>query len=434
MLNYPESSISFSKSLNLAKKDKSNIFLSLNHLNSENDSIPYAIKDNICTLGLPTTCASGVLKGYESPYEATVVKRLNEKGCSQLGKTNLDEFAMGASTETGYYGPCLNPWNKKKVCGGSSGGSAAAVAAGIVPFSLGSDTGGSVRQPASFCGVFGFRPTWGRVSRYGLVSMTSSMDTIGIFSKTLQETRWVFDAVKGSDRNDSTSYDIEKNVSFQEKKPKKILIPNLSSLKKFTKKYIFDSFKNLLSEISKEKIEIQEMDFDIFENSLPVYYLICYAEVSSNLARFDGVRFGPKHDESVELWRKESFGPEVQRRILMGCHVLSEGYRDGLYEKAVLLRESFSSILNNWAKEGVFLLPTTPSVAFDINSKKDPLSMYQQDIFTTVSSLAGVPAINIPWGKHEGMPYGFQLSSGENDDEDLINQSLWLENFSKWRA
>ncbi len=430
MFNYPESSITVFESLDLAKKDKNNIFLSLSNSPPRENLVPFAIKDNICTVDLPTTCASEILKDYYSPYEATVVKRLSKNGCFQLGKTNLDEFAMGASTETGCYGSCLNPWNPNKVCGGSSGGSAAAVASGIVPFSLGSDTGGSVRQPASFCGVFGFRPTWGRVSRYGLISMASSMDTVGIFSKTLKETRWVFDIIKGFDRNDSTSYDVKKKVSFREEKPKKILVPNIEKLKSFTEPYVFDSFTNLLSEVSNEKVEIQEIDFGIFENSLAVYYLICYAEVSSNLARFDGIRFGPTHNQDVASWRK-SFGQEVKRRILMGCHVLSEGYRDSLYEKAIRLRGSFSSILNNWAKEGLLLLPTTPSAAFDLNSKKDPLAMYQQDIFTTVSSLAGVPAINIPWGKNNGLPYGLQLSSGANDDESLINQSIWMSRFSK---
>ena len=431
MLNYPEFSITVSESLNLAKKDKNNIFLSLNNSSSEEGSIPFAVKDNICTLELPTTCASKILKDYRSPYEATVISRLNKGGCFQLGKTNLDEFAMGASTETGCYGASSNPWNPNKVCGGSSGGSAAAVASGIVPFSLGSDTGGSVRQPASFCGVFGFRPTWGRVSRYGLISMASSMDTVGIFSKTPKETRWVFDMIKGFDRNDSTSYNVKKDIPFREEKPKKILVPEVDKLKNFTEGYVFDAFNDLLLEISKEKVEIEEVDFSIFKNSLAVYYLICYAEVSSNLARFDGIRFGPSNHEGVASWRK-SFGEEVQRRILMGSHVLSEGYRDNLYEKAILLRRSFSSTLNNWSKEGLLLLPTTPSVAFDLNSKKDPLAMYQQDIFTTIASLAGVPAINIPWGRHKGLPYGFQLSSGTDDDEGLINQSAWINRFSKW--
>jgi len=431
MLGYPNDFVSFSESLSLAQEDKNNIFISLVS-ERKNDAIPFAVKDNICTLTTPTTCASRILNGYVSPYEATVLTKLKKYNCSEIGKTNLDEFAMGTSSETSCYGPCLNPWDSTRVCGGSSGGSAASVAADIVPFALGSDTGGSVRHPASFCGVFGFRPTWGRVSRYGLISMASSMDVVGVFSKTLNEVRWVFDAIKGFDRNDSTSYDVKKNVVLRAEKPKKVFVPRLKDLTEIVEPYILEDFEILIKDITKENINVHEVDCNIFENSLPVYYLICYAEVSSNLSRFDGIRFGPKNNSHPELLRKESFGQEVQRRILMGCHVLSEGHKEGLYEKAVYLRRHLSSTLNSWSKDGLLLTPTTPSVAFEINSKKDPIAMYRQDFFTTAPSLAGVPAINIPWNKHKGLPYGFQVSSGVDMDENLINEALWINNFSKW--
>jgi aspartyl-tRNA(Asn)/glutamyl-tRNA(Gln) amidotransferase subunit A len=395
--------------------------------------VPVVVKDNMVVAGVRTTCGSRILSGYVPPYTATAVKKLEEAGAIILGKTNLDEFAMGSSTENSAFGPVRHPFDQEFVPGGSSGGSAVAVAAGHAPVALGSDTGGSIRQPASFCGVVGLKPTYGRVSRYGLVAFASSLDQIGPFANNVSDAARALQVISGHDRRDSTSA----NVAVPDYPG--ALNGDLRGLRVGAPPECFG--EGLDPEV-KEKVEagirkLADRGARVVEVSLPhmkyviaVYYIIATAEASSNLARYDGVRYGFRAEEArtlAEMYRKtrdDGFGDEVKRRIMLGTFVLSSGYYDAYYEKAQRVR---SMLANDFAeafkKCDVIATPTAPTPAFKIGEKSnDPLAMYLNDIFTVTVNLAGVPAVSIPCGQSgAGLPIGLQLIGNHFDEARLLN-------------
>jgi len=394
--------------------------------------IPIAVKDNICTKDILTTCASKMLYNFVPPYNATVVDKLNENDMVIIGKTNMDEFAMGSSCENSYYKKTKNPYDLERVPGGSSGGSAAAVAALEAPISLGSDTGGSIRQPAAFCGVVGLKPTYGAVSRFGLVAFASSLDQIGPIGRNVKDTALCFDIIKGYDPKDSTSYEGNQpetaNALNGEIKGKKIGIP-----KEFLGKGISDRVKEKILCAAKvyEKLgaEIIDISLPISEYALPAYYIISSAEASSNLARYDGVKYGfraEKYDDLVDLYfktRSEGFGEEVKRRIMLGTYVLSSGYYDAYYKKAcqvrTLIREEYDAALS---KCDALLTPVSPSIPFKIGEKtSDPMEMYMEDICTVSINIAGLPALVLPCGQIDGMPVGMQLIGARFNEQTLLN-------------
>lgn len=401
--------------------------------------IPIAIKDNICTKGVRTTCASKMLENFIPPYDASVMKKIEATNAIILGKTNMDEFAMGGSTENSAFFITKNPVNLDKVPGGSSGGSAAAVAGKMAPISLGSDTGGSIREPASFCGIVGMKPTYGLVSRYGLVAFASSLDQIGPFSKTVRDNAVLLTAIAGHDEMDSTSANVE-NKDYE-----KALINDVKGLKIGVPKEYFGEGINEEVRASLEKAiekykelgaEVEECSLPVTEYALPTYYIIACAEASSNLGRYDGIRYGyrTKNFESLkDIYknsRTEGFGDEVKRRIILGTYVLSSGYYDAYYKKAqkvrTLVKKGFEEAFE---KYDVLLTPTVPTVAFDIGSKsKNPLEMYMTDILTVSINIAGVPAISIPCGKDSsGMPIGMQLIAKHFNEETLYRASYTFE-------
>ncbi len=407
--------------------------------------IPIGIKDNMCTKGVKTTCSSKMLENFVSPYDATVVEKLNDENIINLGKLNMDEFAMGGSTEYSYFKKTRNPWNLNKVPGGSSGGSAAAVAANLVPWALGSDTGGSIRQPASFCGVVGLKPTYGLVSRYGLVAFASSLDQIGPITKDVKDSAMLLNVIAGHDEKDSTSSDREK-VDYT-----KCLKNDVKGLKIGVPKEFFGDGINeevkqtLLDAIERYKklgAEIEEFSLDIANYSLASYYIIGCAEASSNLGRFDGIRYGyrtPEFKNLKELYKKsrsEGFGAEVKRRIILGTYVLSSGYYDAYYKKAQQVRTLVINEFNKgFEKYDVILTPTSPTVAFDIGSKSDnPLEMYLADICTVSVNIAGLPGISIPCGvDSQGMPIGMQLIGNRFCEETILNAAYTFEQDYKFR-
>ncbi len=401
--------------------------------------IPIAIKDNICTKGVRTTCASKMLENFIPPYDASVMKKIEATNAIILGKTNMDEFAMGGSTENSAFFITKNPVNLDKVPGGSSGGSAAAVAGKMAPISLGSDTGGSIREPASFCGIVGMKPTYGLVSRYGLVAFASSLDQIGPFSKTVRDNAVLLTAIAGHDEMDSTSANVE-NKDYE-----KALVNDVKGLKIGVPKEYFGEGINEEVRASLEKAiekykglgaEVEECSLPVTEYALPTYYIIACAEASSNLGRYDGIRYGyrTKNFESLkDIYknsRTEGFGDEVKRRIILGTYVLSSGYYDAYYKKAqkvrTLVKKGFEEAFE---KYDVLLTPTVPSVAFDIGSKsKNPLEMYMTDILTVSINIAGVPAISIPCGKDSsGMPIGMQLIAKHFNEETLYRAAYTFE-------
>ena len=401
--------------------------------------IPIGIKDNICTKGIKTTCASKMLENFVSPYDATVMEKLNSENLINLGKLNMDEFAMGGSTEHSYFKKTKNPYNLNKVPGGSSGGSAAAVAANMVPWALGSDTGGSIRQPASFCGVVGLKPTYGLISRYGLVAFASSLDQIGPITKDVYDSAMLLNLVAGHDERDTTSAEVEKKDYTKclknDVKGLKIGFP-----KEFFGEGINEEVKSTLeSTIEKYKelgAEVEEFSLDIAKYSLATYYIIACAEASSNLGRFDGIRYGyrtPEFNNLKELYKKsrsEGFGEEVKRRIILGTYVLSSGYYDAYYKKAQQVRTLVMNEFNKaFEKYDVILTPTSPTVAFDIGSKtNNPLEMYLADICTVSVNIAGLPGISIPVGKDkEGMPIGMQLIGNKFQEETILNAAYTME-------
>lgn len=407
--------------------------------------IPIGIKDNMCTKGVKTTCSSRMLENFTAPYNATVIEKLNAENMIDLGKLNMDEFAMGGSTEYSYFKKTKNPWNLNKVPGGSSGGSAAAVAAGMVPWALGSDTGGSIRQPSSFCGVVGLKPTYGLVSRYGLVAFASSLDQIGPITKDVRDCAILLNLIAGHDKKDTTSADLPKKDYTKclknDVKGLKIGIP-----KEFFGEGINEEVKESLEKaIEKYKelgAEIEEFSLDIAQHALAAYYIIACAEASSNLGRFDGIRYGyrsPEFKNLKELYKKsrsEGFGAEVKRRIILGTYVLSSGYYDAYYKKAQQVRTLVMNEFNKgFEKYDVILTPTSPTVAFDIGSKSNnPLEMYLADICTVSVNIAGLPGISIPCGvDKEGMPIGMQLIGKRFQEETILNAAYTFEQATKFR-
>ncbi|MBP3800796.1 MAG: Asp-tRNA(Asn)/Glu-tRNA(Gln) amidotransferase subunit GatA [Clostridia bacterium] len=414
-------------------------------ISGEFAGIPIGIKDNMCTKGVKTTCSSKMLENFVSPYSATVVEKLNEQNMIDLGKLNMDEFAMGGSTEYSYFKKTSNPWNLNKVPGGSSGGSAAAVAANMVPWALGSDTGGSIRQPSSFCGVVGLKPTYGLVSRYGLVAFASSLDQIGPITKDVRDSAMLLNLIAGHDRRDSTSVDLPK-VDYV-----KALKNDVKGLKIGVPKEFFGEGINEEVKASLEKAiekykelgaDVEEFSLDIAKYSLAAYYIVACAEASSNLGRFDGIRYGyrtPEFKDLKEIYKKsrsEGFGPEVKRRIILGTYVLSSGYYDAYYKKAQQVRTLVMNEFNKgFEKYDVILTPTAPTVAFDIGSKSEnPLEMYLADICTVSVNIAGLPGISIPCGvDSQGMPIGMQLIGNKFQEETILNAAYTFEQAIKFR-
>ena len=393
--------------------------------------VPYGLKDNICSKGLDTTCASKILGGFRPPYDATIVKKLNNAGMIMVGKTNMDEFAMGSTTETSYYKTTKNPWDLQRVPGGSSGGSAAAVAAREVPFTIGSDTGGSIRQPAAYCGVTGLKPTYGAVSRFGLIAYGSSLDQIGPIAPSARDCAAVFDAISGYDEMDSTSMPLEIQALANIEggvKGMTIGIPKSyfgDGLCDEVRSKIEDAIKVLES----EGANVEEFEFSMLDYAVPAYYIIASAEASSNLSRFDGVKYGFRSENAEGLrdvylkTRTEGFGSEVKKRIMLGAFALSSGYYDAYYNKALqvkaLIKQAFDSAFE---KYDMILGPVAPTTAPKIGeSLKDPLAMYLSDIYTVSVNLAGLPGLSLPCGfDGEGMPVGMQLLGKAFDDAKLL--------------
>lgn len=394
--------------------------------------LPIGVKDNIVTEGLETTCSSKILEGFNPIYDATVVRKLKEAGMITIGKINMDEFAMGSSNENSAYQKTRNPWNLEHVPGGSSGGSAAAVAAGEVPFSLGSDTGGSIRQPAAFCGVVGMKPTYGRVSRFGLVAFASSLDQIGPITRNVEDNAKLLEVISGVDPMDSTSANVEvPNFSEAIGKPIKGLKIGVP------KEYMGDGVSEEVRESVRAALKVLEAQGAVWEEvSLPhseyalaTYYLLSSSEASSNLARFDGIRYGYRAEEATNLLelykmtRAQGFGDEVKRRIMLGTYSLSAGSYDAYYLKAqkvrTLIKQDFEKVFEEY---DVIVGPTTPTPAFKIGEiVDDPLTMYANDILTIPVNLAGVPGISIPCGFSNGLPLGIQII-GKHFDESTIYQ------------
>jgi aspartyl-tRNA(Asn)/glutamyl-tRNA(Gln) amidotransferase subunit A len=407
------------------------------------EGIPVAVKDNMCTMGIPTTASSKILANYVPPYDAKVVENIKALGACIVGKTNLDEFAMGSSTENSGIKTTHNPWDTERVPGGSSGGSAAAVAADETILSLGSDTGGSIRQPASFCGVVGLKPTYGRVSRYGLIAFASSLDQIGPITKDVTDSAILMNAISGYDPQDSTS--VEKDVPDYTKSLK----GNIKGLKvgvikelfgKGVEKGVKEAVEKAVKKLEELGAKIEEVSMPTFEYSVPTYYLIAPAEASSNLARYDGVKFGIRSDKSKDLLtmyyntRREGFGDEVKRRIMIGTYALSAGYYDAYYLKAQRVRTLIVRDFERaFKKFDVLVSPTTPNVSFKIGEKKDdPLSMYLSDISTIPVNLAGLPAISVPCGLSEGLPVGLQIIGKAFDEEKIIKAAYAYEQSTEW--
>lgn len=394
-------------------------------------ALPAGIKDNICTEGIRTTCASRMLANYEPIYNATVMGKLREAQAIPVGKLNMDEFAMGSSTENSGFKRTYNPWDKKRVPGGSSGGSAASVAAGEVYFSLGSDTGGSIRQPAAFCGVVGLKPTYGLVSRFGLVAFASSLDQIGPLTKNVEDSAYVLQAIAGHDPHDSTSVhvDIPDYVSALtgEVKGLKIGVPK-ELLGEGIDSGVKERVRAALRELERLGAVWEEVSMPHVDYAVASFYLIATAEASSNLARFDGVRYGVRADKVenlIDLYREtrgQGFGPEVKRRIMLGTYALSSGYYDAYYKKAqkvrTLIKQDFDRVFE---KYDVIIGPTTPTPAFKVGEKiADPLTIYMEDYCTIPANLAGLPAISVPCGFVDDLPVGLQIIGKAFDESTVL--------------
>ena len=404
---------------------------------------PIAVKDIFCTEGVPTTAGSRILEGYRPPYTSTAVRRLVEAGAPVLGKTNMDEFAMGSSNENSAYGPVLNPWDRTRVPGGSSGGSAAAVAGGLAPWALGTDTGGSIRQPAALCGIVGLKPTYGAISRYGMIAFASSLDQCGPLTRDVSDAALLLAILQGSDPLDSTSVGLSGGICLPDRE-------DLSGLRFGVPSdltgQVFDAGVRAVFEATLEKIEslggeIAEVALPSAEHGISAYYVIAPAEASSNLARYDGVRYGMRAEgvddllEMYELTRAEGFGAEVKRRIMLGTYALSSGYYDAYYGQAQKVRTKIADDFSTaFAGVDFVITPTSPSVAFELGEKTaDPLSMYLNDFFTVPMSLAGIPAISIPAGlaEPEGggprLPVGFQIAAPAFAEQKLLDAAFALE-------
>ncbi len=409
--------------------------------------IPYLAKDILMTKGLKTTAASKILENYIAPYDATVIAKLKQAGAVLLGKTNLDEFAHGSSTENSAYQTTHNPWGLDRVPGGSSGGSAAAVAAGMALFALGTDTGGSIRQPASFCNLLGFKPSYGRVSRFGLLSMTSSTDTIGPLTKTVEDAAMVLSIINGKDERDATTI-AENNIDYQsliEKKLDKLRVGIVSSyLEEPLDIRIRNAFVETIKKLEEQGVEIVEIELPANNFSVPVYYVITPCEISSNLARFDGLAWGRSNTEAIDLksfykkHRGQGFGAEVKRRIMLGTFALSAGYADAYYKQAQAVREMIRlDFQKAFTKVDLILSPTSPHPAFKIGAQiNDPLTMYLEDIYLSGASLAGLPAVSVPAGfvSEEGkdLPFGLQLIGPYKRDDLVLQAALILEKLNNY--
>lgn len=414
------------------------------------EGVPMTLKDNLSTKGIETTCCSKILTGYKPIYNATVWENLQSKGAVLLGKTNMDEFAMGSSCETSYFGGTTNPHNTNHCAGGSSGGGASAVSGNIAPYALGSDTGGSIRQPASFCGIVGLKPTYGSVSRYGLIAYASSLDQIGPITKTVQDASIVFDAISYYDPMDSTCQGRQNGVTFD------TINNDIKGMKIGIVREYMDGIKDEVNDAILKAIKVYEslgaeiiyFDMPVIKFALPVYYIIACAEASSNLGRYDGIRYGYKaqhyngiHDMICRT-RSEGFGEEVKRRILLGTYVLSAGYYDAYYKKAQKLRGTIVNAFNSAFEKCDFILaPTVPMTAFEIGKAvSDPIETYLTDICTVPVNIAGLPSISVPCGYNkEGMPIGMQLIGNKFDEAKILNaanayEKAMPENFkdTKW--
>ncbi len=409
-------------------------------LSDGGEGIPIAIKDNISVKDWELTCASKILQGYVAPYDATAIKNLRSKGFSPYGRTNMDEFAMGSSSATSFYGKTLNPLNFARVPGGSSGGSAAAVAGGLALASLGSDTGGSVRQPAAFCGCVGFKPSYGRVSRYGLASYSSSLDQIGVLTQNVEDAAILYDAIAGYDKMDSTSAKVDFTPTA----------PNLNAEKKLRIAVIENYVNEASTEVKAALLKSIEMlktngHEIVYKNMLDskfdiaAYYIIATAEASANLSRYDGVRYGKRSQNTENLkdmyinTRSEGFGEEVKRRILLGTFVLSSGYYDAYYIKAqkarAFIKAKYEEILQD---ADLIFMPVTPTTAFEFNAKKSPMEVYLEDIYTISLNLAGLGGISVPVGKDkEGLNISAQLICKAYDEQTLLDGALSLEKIIK---
>jgi len=396
--------------------------------------IAIAVKDNISTRGIETTCASKILKGYVPPYDAHVVGLLKESGAAIAGKTNMDEFGMGTTTENSAFGPTLNPADTTRVPGGSSGGSAAAIAAGMVRMALGTDTGGSIRCPAAFCGIVGLKPTYGRVSRFGLIAYANSLEQIGPMAQNVSDVSLLMQVIAGHDRRDTTSYNRPfTHTPNADIRGLKIGVPQ---------EYFGAGVDTRVAEVTKRAVfRLEELgattvpcSIPSMEYALAAYYVTCTSEASSNLARFDGVRYGPAadakkswHDAYREV-RRAGFGTEVRRRIMLGTFALSSGYYGKYYAKAQVARENVKSdFARIFAGVDVIAGPTMPTIAFKLGEKSDPLSMYLADILTVPANLAGIPAISVPCGKVDGMPVGLQIMGKPFEDERVIDVAFAYE-------
>ncbi|HWJ43492.1 MAG TPA: Asp-tRNA(Asn)/Glu-tRNA(Gln) amidotransferase subunit GatA [Solirubrobacterales bacterium] len=410
----------------------------------ERDCIaPIAVKDIFCTEGVPTTAGSRILEGYRPPYTSTVVQKLLEAGASVLGKTNMDEFAMGSSNENSAYGPVLNPWDRGRVPGGSSGGSAAVVAGGLAPWSIGTDTGGSIRQLAAFCGIVGLKPTYGAISRYGMIAFASSLDQCGPLTRTVSDAALLLGILQGRDPLDSTSVGLDGGIALPGREdlsglrfgvPAELAGDDLDA-------GVREVFEATLKKIEALGGEIAEVSLPSSEHGISAYYVIAPAEASSNLARYDGVRYGMRAGgdgdlvEMYETTRSEGFGPEVKRRIMLGTYALSSGYYDAYYGQAQKVRTRIARDFDGAFAEVDFVVtPTAPSVAFELGEKSDdPLAMYLNDFFTVPMSLAGIPAISIPAGlaAPEGggprLPVGFQIAAPAFAEQRLLDAAYALE-------
>ena len=401
-----------------------------------------AIKDNINIKGVLSSCSSRMLKNYISPYSATVVERIKKEGGIILGTTNMDEFAMGSSTEHSVYGPTINSYGDNLVPGGSSGGSAVSVSSKMVDLALGSDTGGSVRQPASFCGVYGLKPTYGRISRYGLTAFASSFDQIGIFSRNINDMADLFYAISGYDKYDSTSSNKDVEVfKYSENKVRKMKIGMPYKLDSFdyVNSEVLDSYYKMIDFLKSEGFDLVELDMKNLKYSVPTYYVLTAAEASSNLARFDGVRYG-LNTEGVDInsnycnTKTKGFGDEVKRRVIIGTYVLSSGYYDAFYSKAqkvrTIIKSDFDKAFNS---VDLLFLPTSPELPYRLGDKmEDPLSMYMADIFTVPMNLSGIPAISAPTDlSRKGLPIGMQFAANNFEENNLFSICKFLSDNNK---
>ena len=442
---------------NISENEHLNAFITLNEEDSikkaayldNNPSdlalsgIPLAQKDLFCTKGLRTTCGSNILNNFIPPYSATVIENLENAGCISVGKTNMDEFAMGSSNETSFFGNVQNPWGENLVPGGSSGGSAAVVAAGIVPAASGTDTGGSIRQPASLCGITGLKPTYGRISRWGMIAFASSLDQAGPMARSAEDCALILNEMCSHDKKDTTSLD-ENIPDFQKHlneslKGKKIGIVkdlDLSSLDNEVVK-VYEESLNEFTSLGAKLVDITLPNLSL---SVPTYYVIAPAECSSNLSRFDGVKFGrrsenPKNLEELYVQtRSEGFGDEVKRRILIGSYVLSAGYYDAYYKKAQQVRRLIKNDFDSaFTKVDVIMTPTTRGTAFEMGSKgSDPIQMYLEDLFTISANLAGLPAMSLPNGNINNRPLGLQIIGNFLDESSILNFAHMYQNVTNW--